>query len=72
VTLGSVYGTLDRLEKKGLVASWRTDPDPVRGGHPRRYFSVSPEGQLALSRTQRMMERMWDGVQLNLKGDRAK
>ena len=31
VTLGSVYGTLDRLEKKGLVRSWHTEPDPVRG-----------------------------------------
>jgi DNA-binding PadR family transcriptional regulator len=64
VTLGSVYGTLDRLEKKGLVRSWHTEPDPVRGGHPRRYFEVAPEGQLALRRTQRMMERMWTGVEL--------
>ena len=63
-TLGSVYGTLDRLERKGLVESWHTDPDPVRGGHPRRYFAVSPEGHLALSRAQRMMERMWAGVEL--------
>ena len=66
VTLGSVYGTLDRLEKKGLVRSWHTDPDPVRGGHPRRYFEVSPEGHLALSRTQSMMERMWTGVELEV------
>jgi DNA-binding PadR family transcriptional regulator len=63
-TLGSVYGTLDRLEKKGLVRSWRTAPDPVRGGHPRRYFEVSEKGHLALSRTQSMMERMWTGVEL--------
>ena len=66
VTLGSVYGTLDRLEKKGLVRSWHTDADPVRGGHPRRYFEVSPEGYLALSRTQSMMERMWTGIELEV------
>ena len=66
VTLGSVYGTLDRLEAKGLVKSWRTDPDPVRGGHPRRYFEVAPEGQWALSRAQRMMKRMWAGVELEV------
>jgi len=66
VTLGSVYATLDRLEKKGLVRSWHTDPDPVRGGHPRRYFEVSPEGHLALSRTSRMMERMWKGIELEV------
>jgi len=67
VTLGSVYGTLDRLEKKGLVRSWHTEPDPVRGGHPRRYFEVSPEGHLALARTQNMMDRMWNGVELEVK-----
>ena len=64
-TLGSVYGTLDRLEEKGLVSSWRADPEPVRGGHPRRYFQVTAEGELALRRAQRMMERMWDGVDLS-------
>ena len=64
-TLGSVYGTLDRLEEKGLVTSWRADPEPVRGGHPRRYFQVTAEGELALRRSQRMMERMWDGVELS-------
>ncbi|MFG1691667.1 PadR family transcriptional regulator [Gemmatimonadota bacterium] len=64
-TLGSVYGTLDRLEEKGLVSSWRADPEPVRGGHPRRYFQVTAEGELALRRSQRMMERMWDGVDLS-------
>jgi PadR family transcriptional regulator PadR len=64
-TLGSVYGTLDRLEEKGLVSSWRADPEPVRGGHPRRYFQVTSEGELALRRAQRMMQRMWDGVDLS-------
>lgn len=68
VTLGSVYGTLDRLERKGLVVSWHTEPDPVRGGHPRRFFEVSPEGAAALGRTQKMMERMWAGVELKPRG----
>ncbi|MFC1662533.1 PadR family transcriptional regulator [Gemmatimonadota bacterium] len=68
-TIGSVYGTLDRLERKGYVGSWRTDPDPVRGGHRRRFFRVTPEGQLALARVQRMMERMWEGVRLPAEGE---
>jgi PadR family transcriptional regulator PadR len=71
VTLGSVYGTLDRLEKKGLVRSWRTDPDPTRGGHPRRYFEVTGQGQRALYETQRMHQRMWAGLELDLEGDAA-
>lgn len=71
-TLGSVYGTLDRLEEKGLVESWRADPEPVRGGHPRRYFKVTAEGELALRRAQRMMERMWSGVELTTDEESSK
>lgn len=32
VSLGAVYVTLDRLEDKGLVASWMSHPTPERGG----------------------------------------
>jgi len=71
VTLGSVYGTLDRLEAKGLVTSWHTDPDPIRGGRPRRYFRVEPAGERALVRSRAMMRRMWDGIDLGTLGEAA-
>jgi DNA-binding PadR family transcriptional regulator len=64
VTIGSVYGTLERLEEKGLVSSWHGDPDPVRGGRARRYFQVEAEGELALAHAREMMNRMWKGVKL--------
>ena len=64
VTFGTVYGTLDRLEAKGYISSWHADPEPVRGGRARRYFAVSPEGELALARARDMIAKMWDGVQL--------
>ena len=35
VSLGAVYVTLDRLEDKGLVKSWLSDPTPERGGRAR-------------------------------------
>jgi PadR family transcriptional regulator PadR len=69
VTLGAVYATLDRLEAKGLVSSWHTDPDPSRGGHPRRYFKVEPAGEQALARSREMLQRMWDGVALGDVGE---
>jgi len=71
VTLGAVYATLDRLEEKGLVSSWHTDPDPSRGGHPRRYFKVEPAGEQALATSREMMQRMWDGVALGDVGEAA-
>ena len=64
VTFGTVYGTLDRLEAKGYITSWHADPEPVRGGRARRYFEVSPQGELALARARDMTSKMWDGVQL--------
>ncbi len=48
VSLGSVYTTLDRLEQKGYVKSWFSDPTPERGGRSKRYFEVTGSGERAL------------------------
>ncbi len=69
VTFGTVYGTLDRLETKGLIGSWHADPEPVRGGRARRFFRVEPEGEVALARARDMMQKMWDGVSLAAERD---
>lgn len=51
VSLGSIYTTLDRLEKKGLVASRFADATTERGGRPRKYFKIEAAGQRALNST---------------------
>lgn len=63
-SIGSVYSTLDRLEKKGLVRSRTGDPTPTRGGRARKFFEVTAEGQHALARSRALLERMADGLQL--------
>ena len=40
VSLGAVYATLDRLEDKGLVTSWLSDPTPERGGRSKRHYRL--------------------------------
>jgi PadR family transcriptional regulator PadR len=67
-TIGSVYGTLERLEEKGLLSSRRGQPDPVRGGRARRYFRVEPPGEAALREARERTERMWEGVELATDG----
>lgn len=62
VSIGAVYSTLDRLEQKGLVASWEGDATPVRGGRARRHFRMTPDGAESLHQARSMMDRMWDGV----------
>jgi len=64
LTVGALYRTLDRLEEKGLVASWFSDPSPERGGRSKRYFRVEPLGMRALSDTQEALAAMWEGVKL--------
>jgi PadR family transcriptional regulator PadR len=65
VSIGTVYGTLERLEEKGYVSSWRADPEAVRGGRARRYFVIEEAGQEALVRSRKMLASMWRGVSLS-------
>jgi len=61
-SVGAVYTTLERLETKGLVASWEAAPTPVRGGRARRQFKVTAAGQLALSEAERRAHSVWAGI----------
>ncbi len=66
VTVGALYRTLDRLEEKGYVTSWFSDPVPERGGRSKRYFRVEPLGIRALDVSHRELMAMWDGVDLKV------
>ena len=48
VSLGAVYVTLDRLEDKGLIKSWLSDPTPERGGRSKRFYRLEALGERAL------------------------
>jgi len=62
VSRSAVYVTLRRLEDKGLISSWMSDPVPERGGKPRRCVKVEPEGLRLLRESRRAMEQMWQGL----------
>ena len=62
VSASAVYVTLRRLEKKGLVSSWMSEPMPERGGKPRRLVKVEPEGVRLLHATRARIEAMWKGL----------
>ena len=68
VSAGAVYATLDRLEQKGLISSHLAPGDAVRGGRPRRHYSVQPTGLRALNQAKAAADRLWSGVRLPLKG----
>jgi DNA-binding PadR family transcriptional regulator len=62
VSLGAVYVTLDRLEDKGLVASWMTDPTPERGGRAKRCYRLEALGERALQESAVTAKRIWDVI----------
>src|SRR5262249_4593440 len=62
VALGSVYATLERLEKKALVASELGEPTAERGGRAKKYFHVTTQGLREGRTTQRMLKKLWKNV----------
>lgn len=62
LSAATVHVTLVRLERKGLLDSWESDPEPVRGGRSRRCFRLTAEGAAALRSAREVMDRMWARV----------
>lgn len=48
-SLGALYTTLDRMEKKGLVTTWMGEATPTRGGRSKRMVQLTDEGKQAAS-----------------------
>jgi DNA-binding PadR family transcriptional regulator len=63
---GSLYTTLDRLERKGLLASRAGDGGGARGGRRRRYVRVTPEGEALLAASRDRLLALWDGLETAL------
>ena len=64
VSLGAVYATLDRLEDKGLIVSWLSDPTPERGGRSRRHYRLEPAGTRALHESVLMAKRICERIEI--------
>jgi PadR family transcriptional regulator, regulatory protein PadR len=62
VSLGAVYVTLDRLEDKGMVKSWLSDPTAERGGRAKRCYRLEALGERALEESAVTAKRIWDGI----------
>jgi PadR family transcriptional regulator, regulatory protein PadR len=57
-SLGAVYTTLERLQKKGYVNSELGNPTPERGGRAKRYFWIEAPGKRALNNSRETFVRM--------------
>ena len=69
VSLGAVYATLDRLEDKGLVTSWLSDPTPERGGRSKRHYRLQALGERSLHESAVSAKRVVDSLESLWGGD---
>lgn len=67
VSLGAVYKTLERLEDKGLIASWVGPPTAERGGRRKKHYRVLAAGQRALKQGVADLRRMLAGLEPGLR-----
>jgi len=61
--LGPVYVTLDRMEEKGLLSSWLSEPTAQRGGRKKRHYRLSPAGEEALGDAAAISRRLYEAVE---------
>ncbi len=62
VSLGAVYVTLDRLEDKGLIGSWLSEPTAERGGRAKRCYRLEALGERALEESAVTARRIWESI----------
>ena len=67
---GTIYVTLDRLERKGYVSSAFADPTPEPGGKARRCFRIERAGVQALRAAHRMFDGLRTGTALDHRPDK--
>jgi DNA-binding PadR family transcriptional regulator len=63
VSSGSLYVTIDRLERKGLVETWLGDSTPERGGRRKRYVRVTRKGLEAVAEVREALLSLWSGIE---------
>lgn len=64
VSIGSVYVTLDKLERKGYIKSWQGEATPERGGRAKRYYMIMGSGVKVLNDEEAACSRLATGFGL--------
>ncbi len=59
---GSMYNTLFQLLKKGYIASRESLPLSKRGGRRKILYSLTSEGEKALSHARKIQKLAWENV----------
>ena len=71
ISIGSIYATLDRLERNGFVSSRMGEATAERGGRAKKYFKVEGAGMLALKEAEQIRRAMVPKLRLQPEGGKA-
>lgn len=71
VSRGTLYKTLERLERKGLLEWEAEEGPPERGGHPRRRFLLTARGVAALRDSKAAFLKLWEGLEPIVGGSKS-
>ena len=62
VSMGALHTALYRLEEKGFLSSRLGEATKIRGGKPKRFFTVTATGQKALKQVMEIRKQLWDNI----------
>ena len=62
VSVGALQSALRRMEKKGYLTSRQGETNKLRGGKPKRYFSITAYGEKALQHSRDLRNELWNAI----------
>jgi PadR family transcriptional regulator, regulatory protein PadR len=62
ISIGAVYATLERLERKGFVSSFIGEATAVRGGRAKRMFQIEAQGKQAVQISSETIRNLQTGL----------
>lgn len=59
---GTLYNALDQLLRKDHVTKTKGATSTARGGRPRIYYALTPEGETALRASYSLQNTIWESI----------
>ena len=62
VSVGALQSALRRMEQKGYLSSQPGEPNALRGGKPKLFFSITAYGLKALQHSKDLRNELWNAI----------
>ncbi len=62
VSVGALQSALKRMEKKGYLQSRTGEANAQRGGKPKRFYTITAFGKLALQQSKGIRTELWEAI----------